>query len=194
MVNRHIEPGTTKSTDMVVSNESDTQQVVEGLIPYFSLDDKKTKYLSYRATGFTIREARKLTGLKWDRTIRDWRKTDSDFAFWDGVGLRRLQEEIGDRFLLSEFSRNFRLMMEKDYRVLRRAMDAENEDKPTLSDQDEAYLLKVRSFYTPQQLLAIKEVLSRSKTAEGEEFDFTTFVQRMNVEKMQVNIYAQDKE
>jgi hypothetical protein len=168
-----------RNGNTMVTQESNTQQVVEGIIPYFSFDDKKTKYLSYRATGFTIREARKLTGLKWDRTIRDWRKADPLFAYWDGEGLLRLQEEVGDRFLLSEFSRNFRLVLEKDYRVIHRSMTAENEGGQ-LSDQDEAYLLKIRSFYTPQQLQAIKQVLTKQAGGD-EDFDFNTFVKNMQV-------------
>lgn len=163
----------------LIVDESNSQNTVEGMIPYFSFDTLQTKYLSYRACGFTIRESRKLCGLKWDKTIRDWRKKDSLFAYWDGEGLMRLQEMAGSTFLMAEFSRNFRLLMEKDARVIAKSMDAEDQGHH-LSDEDQAYLLKIRGFYTPQQLESIKKVLN-NKEDGGDNFNFTQFV--VNLQK-----------
>jgi hypothetical protein len=153
-------------------------------MPAFYDDSKKSTYLSYRATGFTIRESVEFVGVT-ERTLRNWRRYDPEFARWDREALGELRQKLGDRYLEIEFRRNYRLILQKDYDVIKKSV----EDKEPLTYQESQYLLKARSHYTPQQLETIERILSGSEGG-GEEFDWTSFVLSLRGRGGEVHIAA----
>ena len=60
-------------------------------------------------------------------------------------------------------------MLEKDYRVLKVALD----DEHIMSKHEHDYLLKLRSAYTPQQLQILEQVM---RGVGGADFNFAKFV------------------
>jgi len=148
----------------------DTEAIVESLMPYFPEDSRRGKYLSYRACGFTIREAVSLTGIT-ERTLRRWREADPEFRKMDLEMVTDLRARLGDHYIAHEYRRNMRLVLDKDFEVFKRSVEGEE-----LTDKEQSYLIKARSFYTPQQLQIIREILGES---DQKDFDWTEYVMRL---------------
>ena len=146
----------------------DPQAVIEASLYQFD-PPTKTKYLSYRACGFTTREAEKLAGIN-QRTRFRWRETDPRFVIAD-TSIGSVQKEIANKYLEMEFRRNLRLVMEIDFRVLVKVVQ---EKEPVLSTREQKWLDRLRQHYTPQQIEAMAHALGES--VDGEGFDFTKFV------------------
>ncbi len=157
---------------MVRSVPTDSEKIAQSIIPY-NRDDSRARYLAARASGFTIREALRLIGNV-HGTLTFWRK-DQQFVDLENK-LPELRKTLGIEFANLEFLRNYRLVLEKDYRVIKQSLypqkDTEGKDMP-LSDQDHNYLIKMRGHYTPQQL-QIMETLVKGESVG--EFDFTSFI------------------
>jgi len=121
------------------------------LIPWRK-DDYRARYMGYLACGFNTEEALYMLGLKVDWL--DEQRQDESFS---DIELRvpEIRKELSKEYIELDFFRNFRMVLEKDYRVLKAALD---EDK-ILSKQDHDYLLKLRSGYTPQQLQILEQVM-----------------------------------
>ncbi|KKK64858.1 hypothetical protein LCGC14_2979970 [marine sediment metagenome] len=141
------------------------------VIPY-SRDDEKAKYLGYLSSGLSVREA--LHMIDRSKTWLSLARRDSVFKDLE----RRVPEfrkELSKEYVELEFFRNFRLLLEKDHRVLKAALfpdkDAEGKVIP-MSMQDHNYLLKLRSQYTPQQLQILEAIVSGS----GDGFNFARFM------------------
>lgn len=140
------------------------------LLPY-RRDDDRSKYLGYLCCGFSDEEALFVLGLNltWLNTARQ----DIRFA---GLELRipELRKELSREYTELDFYRNFRMVLEKDHRVLRTSLGMETDEEGNvaeLSMYDQQYLLRLRSVYTPQQL----QLLSAANTgAEG--FNFARWV------------------
>lgn len=149
------------------------EHIAQSILPY-NRDDARARYLGLRASGFTIREALRLIG-KAHSTLSFWRQ-DAEFVQLE-VRLPEFKKELALEYANLEFLRNYRLVLEKDYRILKTSLnpDKDTEGKPVpMSTQDQAYLLKMRTHYTPQQLQII-ETLIRAETGDTG-FDFTQFV------------------
>jgi len=159
---------------------SETEAIAEAIVPYFPDDTKKSKYLSYRVTGFTMREALKLADVS-ETSIRGWRRTDPEFAKIDKAGLNELKEKLGAKYLSLQFSRNFNLVLQKDFKVLVKSLNEKE-----LSKDDFQYLLKIRQFYTPQQLAIIQQIVGEAPEATG--FDFTKFILEIRREREEIII------
>ena len=142
------------------------ESIVQSFIPYLR-DDSKARYLGYRCCGFTIREALKLINTA-ASTLSLWRK-DPQFLDLE-QRIPEFRDQLGREYAGIEFLRNFRLVMEKDYRVLKRSLDPTIE----LSEDENSYLLKLRSQYTPQQLQLIEVLINADLSGKG--FNFTDFV------------------
>jgi hypothetical protein len=151
--------------------QTDAEKIAQSIIPY-PRDDSRARYLGLRASGFTIREALKLIGNA-HSTLSAWRK-DEEFVSLE-ARVPEFQKQLSLEFANLEFIRNYRLVLEKDFRVLQQSIYPQKKDGVLLpmSDQDQAYLLKMRSHYTPQQLQIISSLLS---TDTGEQLDFTEFI------------------
>lgn len=153
--------------------------VAGSLIPY-SRDDAKARYLGYLASGFSVREALVLS----DRS-KSWlseARNDAKFVSLEN-GIPEIRKELAKEYTELEFFRNFRLVLEKDYRVLWKAINPDRVAVPQLdgtskvmdvplSAQDHDYLLKIRSQYTPQQLQIIEAIVSGT----GDGFNFARWV------------------
>jgi len=145
-----------------------TEQVAESILPYFPDDSRKSKYLSFRVCGFGVREAAGLAGVT-ESSVRNWRKNDPEFKALDLSGISELKKQLSSEFLNLEFTRNFHLVLQKDFNILLKSVT----DGETLDDKEHAYLLKLRQFYTPQQFAVIQQIIGESKS-DG--FDFTDLI------------------
>lgn len=152
---------------------SEEELIAESLVPYAASDVKKSRYLSYRATGFTITESAELTGITL-HTVKVWRGHDPEFARLEGKDLSILRETVGKEFLKAEFTRNMRLCMGRDYEVLRKA----NLTSWLLTSDEKRYIEKVRPLYTPQQLMAFSGALSGD--GGGAAFNITQIIKEMH--------------
>ncbi|MFA5384154.1 MAG: hypothetical protein WC364_05745 [Eubacteriales bacterium] len=164
-----------------MSNAVDAINIIAAAIPAFDGDEmshKKALYLSYRISNFTSRESEKLANVSHKQVTR-WRQSDPQFLELDGTGLTNLRKTMSNEFLDMQFTRNFRLIMEKDFQVLYK--DATNEPL-TLSEMN--YLAKIRQHYTPQSLAVVKQLLSGG-TVDAP-FDFTKLT--LEVRREQITI------
>lgn len=159
------------------------ESIAQSIVPY-QRDDARARYLGLRASGFRIREALRLIG-KAQSTLSAWRH---DTVFSDlELRLPELRRELALEYANLEFLRNYRLILEKDYRVIKGSLDKDNE----LSTQDHQYLLKLRSHYTPQQLQVMEALNTASDT--GGAFDFTKFILTASRTRDEVRIETRER-
>jgi len=112
-------------------------------------------------------------------------RRDEKFTELEGQ-VPELRKELSQEYAEIDFYRNFRMVLEKDYRVLRRSLgmetDPETGESIDMTLLDHSYLLKLRSAYTPQQLSLLKSVASGG--SDG--FNFADWVSK-NQEVIQVS-------
>lgn len=159
------------------------EDIAESIVPYFPEDGKKSKYLAYRVCGFNIRESMSLANVSLT-SIRRWREADEEFVKLDTTGLNELKEKLSAKYLNVEFTRNFHLVLQKDFNVLVKSIKAPN----SLTVQENQYLLKLRAFYTPQQFAVIQELVGE---AVGPGFDFTKLIFEVRREREEVRITSE---
>jgi hypothetical protein len=151
---------------------SDAESISESMLPLYN-DGNKATYLRYRVCCFSVREATQLAGLS-EWTIPRWRK-DPAFLQLDTVEMPRLQRELSSKYLSMEFTRNFTLILRKDFNVLMKDINHQlHPENPlfVLSYDEREYLSKIRALYTPQQLAQVKQL---SGEVKNNEFNFTEF-------------------
>lgn len=170
--------------DAQLQTIQDTESLVMSLLP-FSQDNKKARFIGYRASGFSIREACHLVGIH-EKTLRRWRDPDGEFYdshFVEAESkLVELRKTLGLEYAHLEFLRNYRLVLEKDFRVLSKSID----QPTTLTQQENQYLLKARSHYSPQYLQILQDMIGGQKS--GERFDFTSFVLSLERNKEKITL------
>lgn len=164
--------------ELPVSTENQDEKIAQSIVPY-SRDDSRCRYLGLRASGFGIREALRLIG-KAQSTLSLWRH-DETFKNLE-TRVPELRKELALEYANLEFLRNYRLILEKDYRVIKGSLDK----KAELSTQDHQYLLKLRSHYTPQQLQIMETLFMIDKSGKG--FNFTDFVLSMSRTKEEIRL------
>ncbi len=177
---------------------SDTLEAAKSIMPLLGVGDvtseNKALYLSYRMTGFSVREACKLADIH-EYTVRRWRGTsqqegskhlaDPQFAELEaacsGPDRAKLRKEI--THLL--FTRNYRLVLERDYEVLMKALgkvEVRTEGgeyvKVPPSVEDHQYLMRARGHYTPQQADIIDRMIDPSES-ESSKLNITEFIIQM---------------
>jgi len=148
-------------TDVLPLNSDQPKELsaASTLIPYRK-DDIRSKYLSYLACGFSDEEA--LFVLRLNYSWLDLMRQDSAFSNIE-VRIPEIRKELGREYAELDFLRNFRMVLEKDHRVLRKSLEMElDEDgEPIdLSPYEHQYLLKLRGAYTPQQLQLLEAIVS----------------------------------
>ena len=158
---------------------SETEAIASSIIPYEEVG-KKASYLTKRICYFSIREACQLAKVA-ERTVRRWREEDPSFNELDTTGLIELREQFSTKYLDIEFTRNFHLVLQKDFDILYK--DAQNVE---LTDKEQNYLLKLRSHYTPQSLAMLKQLLGGGNLEQP--FDFTKLVVTIRREREQIEI------
>ena len=160
--------------------DSPEESIPRAVVPW-NKDDNKSRYLGLRASGFTIREALALIGDA-KSTLSKWRK-DSVFLDLENR-IPELRKTLALEYAGLEFLRNYRLVLEKDFRVLKESLNkkthtVEIQGKPVevpvgMTAQDFQYLVKMRGHYTPQQLQAIEQLFGRDN-GDGPEANWTDF-------------------
>jgi len=150
----------------------------QALIPYRQ-DDTRSRYLGWMCSGFSDEEALFVLGL--NRNWLELMREDSKFAELE-ERIPELRKELSCEYTEMDFYRNFRMVLEKDHRILRVALGMElEEDEETgeiksveLSPYDQQYLLKLRTAYTPQQL----QLLESISTGSDGGFNFAKWVEQ----------------
>ena len=166
-----------ESTLQLPSSEPKEVSAATSLIPY-RRDDLRAKYLGYLCCGFSDEEALYVLGL--NRSWIELMREDSKFTDLE-ERIPELRKTLSREYTEMDFYRNFRMVLEKDHRVLRTSLGMEMvEDEETgdmvpveLSSFDQQYLLKLRSAYTPQQLQLLEAVTSGGDGS----FNFAKWVQ-----------------
>ncbi len=158
---------------MVLAN--DPEEMSAAVIPLYTDDTKKSKYLSYRVANFSVMESCKLADCH-IKSVRRWREEDANFLAIDVAGLSHLRKKYGAEYLNIEFTRNFKLLMEKDFKVIYKSVTDQQ-----LTEQEFAYLLRVRAFYTPQQLAIINSLMKGEDP--DKRFDFTKLTMTIKRER-----------
>lgn len=144
------------------SGEPKEVSAAASLIPY-RRDDTRAKYLGYLCCGFSCEEALYVLGmnLSWLELMRQ------DIKFTDlEERIPELRKELSREYTEMDYYRNFRMVLEKDHRILRKSLEmelAEDEEtgemKPVeMTPYDQQYLLRLRSAYTPQQLQLLEAI------------------------------------
>ena len=165
--------------DSVLPTESQEESIPRAIVPW-NRDDDRSRYLGLRASGFTIREALGLIG-KAKSTLSAWRHDEKFLELEDKIP--ELRKTLALEYASLEFLRNYRLVLEKDYRVVKSSLEKrtvvhDDNGKPhtvPMDSQDYQYLLKMRAHYTPQQLQAIEQLFGNGGSG-GVATNFTDFV------------------
>jgi len=182
--------------DSLLPTEPQEESIPRSIVPW-SRDDDKSRYLGLRSSGFTLREALGLIG-KAKSTLSHWRK-DAKFVQLE-EDLPGLRKTLGMEYAALEFLRNYRLVLEKDYRVVKSSLTKRTgEDKDgnkislQMDSQDFKYLLQMRSHYTPQQLLALEQLFGKGDSS-GKEINFTDYVLTLSRKSEEVKIESRTRQ
>ena len=157
--------------------KQDTESIAQSIIPY-PYDDNRAKYLGLRSSAFTPKEATKLLGLT-GSALSGWRR-DPEFVSLE-KRLPEFRKQLALEYASLEFYRVFRLITEKDVRVVKKSLEVDKEgNSMPMTKEENSYLLKMRSFYTLQQM----QVLAVMATGESSaSFDFTELIKKIGREK-----------
>ncbi len=156
------------------------------LIPYRK-NDVRSRYLGYLCCGFTDEESLFVLGMNWKWL--ELMRQDSKFADLEEQ-IPELRKELSREYTEMDFYRNFRMVLEKDHRILRKSLNMElvvddetGEMVPAeMTPYDQQYLLRLRSAYTPQQLQLLEAVIGD----DGGGFNFAEWVSK-NKEVIQIS-------
>lgn len=154
---------------------SDTQAIADSLAPAFGEDDPRTRYLSFRASGFSVREAAHLVGVH-QRTVLRWRHDHPEVAEYER-NIGQIRQKFGANFAYAEFLRNFRLVMIQDGKLLYKQATRPTE----LTQEDKMALNRIRQYYTPQQMEVVRAALAGGAPGAGlgPQFNFTQVVMNL---------------
>ena len=159
-------------------------------------DDDRARYLGLRSSGLSIRETLGLLG-KHKSTLSKWR-LDQEFRQLE-KDLPELRKTLALEYAGLEYLRNFRLVMEKDCRVLKgsltRKHDITDDGRPYIVQQDSQdfqYLLKLRAYYTPQQMQIMEQLFGRGATA-GKEFNWMDVVTTLSRTREEIRIETRQR-
>lgn len=158
--------------ELLPNTETPPEVAIAGsLIPY-PRDDERARYLGYMSCGFTVREA--LHMIDRSKTWLSLARRHPDFVALENR-IPEFRKELSKEYVEIEFFRNFRMALEKDFRVWKKSLNPgkdEDGNELPMSRQDHEYLLKMRSQYTPQQL----QILEAIVTDSGEGWNFAKWV------------------
>ncbi len=165
--------------------DTETDSIAKSFLPML-VDDgfgntttaKRAEYLSKRICNFSVRESCQLANVS-EKTVRRWRDADPDFLRMDTEGMTELRKNFSTEYIDMQFTRNFHLVLQKDFKVLYK--DAVGE---SLTEPEGKYLEKIRAHYTPQSLGMVKQLLGGGKIDQP--FDFTRLT--MTIKREQIEI------
>lgn len=164
----------------------DTESIIRSI---FEVDgnSNKSRYLGYRASGFSIRESLRLTGIH-EKTLHRWRDGDPQFVLQESK-LPELRKTLGVNFAHLEFLRNYRLILEKDFQIIQKSLKKPDTNDPStiMTKAESDYLLKLRGQYTPQQLEVMSALIGASST-DHQPLDFTQLVLKISQSKSEISL------
>jgi len=153
--------------------------IARSFLPAFAEEDsKKSEYLGYRLCNFSRHQAIELTGIH-PKTLSRW-KEDANFALIDGESMSFLRTQLANDYLDMQFTRNFHLVLQKDFRILYKDATTPHDMLPS----EVEYLNKIRQHYTPQSLAMVKQMLSGGTVDQP--FDFTKITISVQKETQQI--------
>ena len=140
----------------------------QSVLPYYVDDTKKTKYLSFRATGFTPTEAMELADVT-DRSVKRWRAADPEFKRLDTTDIAELRQTHGAAYHSAEFQRNLRAFMELDRKVLAHAhaIMSDGGELGMMDAAEQGYLKTIRPLYSAGNLAAMIKAVNNGEGDEG---------------------------
>lgn len=159
-------------------------QKAETSLPFFDHDNqRKRNYLSFRICGYGRLEARQntITSLT---MYRKWLAEDSNFAQIEQKGLLELSRQFRNEVVGLEFTRNFKLCLDKDRAVLQKSVRGHK-----LTEEEWDYLKKIRPLYTPAALKALEDLITGAKGSGGgglESWDELIVMARRNSEHQNI--------
>lgn len=178
-----------------IAQASDTIEAVKSIMPFLNqgaTGESKANYLSYRFTGFSVRESCVLASID-QKTVTRWRDPkrkwyDREFTEMEMACTGDNRHQIRKEVLSLLFTRNYHLILRKDGEVLMRSLGLDTVEMPDgmevvkmMTKEDTAYLNKARGHYTPQQM----EVIDRMLDPNAEhEFDINDFIFRLSRKTM----------
>ena len=147
---------------------SETLSKADSVLPRFAWSDENERQdLSYRLCGFSRDEARGFLGID-VKTIYNWRNRDTEFASIEQTNLLTLQRSFSDQVINLDFTRNFKLALELDTKVLLKANEASKDNATVfLTKQEQVYLNKIRPLYTPAAFVALQDMFEGFGAASG---------------------------
>ena len=160
---------------------SDTENMAESLLPMLEhdgMDGKRADYLSKRICNFSVRESCQLANVS-EKSVRRWREADENFRHLDTDGMTDLRKKLANEYIGMEFTRNFHLVLQKDFKILYK--DATN---VVLTEGETEYLMKIRQHYTPQALAMVKQILGGGDLDKP--FDFTKLTMTIRQERIEM--------
>jgi len=157
-----------KDTEVLLPDDTPQEVAIAGAVVPYPRSSDKGKYFGYLACGLSVRETLKIIGKskQWLANCRHLYEGHELFLELEGR-IPEFRKELSKEYVEIEFFRNFRLALEKDYRILQKSLNSE-----FLTRQDHDYLIKLRSQYTPQQLSILEAIVSGS----GDGFNFARWV------------------
>ena len=165
------------------------ESIAQSIIPVMDREDKN-RYLALRACGLSVREAVRLIpsygkdGHLTEATVRNWRNDDLDFSDAE-TNIKVYRDELSKEYLNFEFTRNFTLVLHKDFNILDKSINNPHQ----MSDDDQKYLRSIRSQYTPQQFALLQQLL----TKQSNELSFTEMVLRLSRTREVIEIEGKTK-
>jgi len=146
------------------------------LIPY-RRDDLRAKYLGWMSSGFSDEEALYVLGLNWGWL--ELMRKDEKFCELE-EHIPEFRKELSREYTGLDFTRNFRMVLEIDHRVVRKSLGMEQVEDPDTGEMvtaeltpfEQQYLLKLRTAYSPQQL----QLLEAIATGNDGGFNFALWV------------------
>jgi hypothetical protein len=158
-------PQTTRTTQQTLPRENKETAIASTVIPW-PYDDNKGMYLGYRACGFSVREALRAIGIG-KSSLSNWRAEDIEFCRLEQE-LPNIRKQLAKDYVELEFLRNFRLVLEKDFRIIQKSLgnilEAGEDGRSVVADMnkfDQEYLLKMRGQYTVDQMKALEAVVGQ---------------------------------
>lgn len=133
--------------------------------------ESKADYLGYRACGFPVRQALSLSDIN-HSTLTRWRKNDPEFARVETEELPQLQSDVSKDILRLEFTRNMRLAMRTDAKILYKAVQTVD----ALTTREFKHLQRIRGMYSSSDLMTMTKALSPAGEDPG---DFATQIYKL---------------
>ena len=163
---------------------ANTEAIAQAMLPYYTDGGKQARYLSYLMMGFSVTESEQLAKCHHKSVLR-WREEDDKFRGLELQATGELREKLANSILNVEFTRNFRLVLAKDFQLLYK--DAVGSP---MTQAEKDWLVAIRKFYTPQQLAILKSLVVDG-TQRQEAFDFTKTVLEIRLREERIGTRGQ---